>query len=833
MTTATISSEVSDTVPPSSQEEAEQTFYVHNFSSEADYNWDEFADPSLMELSCLLAPVLAGAAPLAGAASKNCWPTVHPPVVCATGGSGALVLLPGPWRMVDGNRARQGSMAIGAVPTEVDLGQLGRRCRRPRLQQRRPQTQPAVMARRRDSTTPAMRTRLGQVMANGSRPGRGSHGAQRPGDKEAGAEVTGGHGGGNKDPTQRAATVILLRGEAGPATDSGRRLWCGWNQNTDVPVWRRFEKLSKQLDWDLQSRFEHVVLAGPDYLQALLEILDGIAGEKDVSEKRRVVRAALFEGQRRKDETLSQFAVRREQEFAGADRYLNIPSELKAFILEETAGLSKQGVQNLRTLTSGSTDFDRVVGALKTLDVEEEPLTKAKGSFLAGVTQDKEDPEAGEDDSGDDGEASPGDAAEVEAFLAEVTDVEESVALEMLAAFEKDGSGRGNQRRTWRQNKDRKLAARKDRRVFSKPRVSMSDLNLKERTRCANCGERGHWQAECRKPYRSKEERNRAEARNDDKGKRAVSFVYLGFPAGQAEGNTFVGWTGAGGREELRDEALDYTIPRAGAEHEEIRDLELDGTILRDGARDHEEVRDLELDGTIPRDGAEHEKIRDMALHSASLRKGGLHIAVLMALALDVFFAVAPGHAILDIGAAQDLIGEPAFRKLSGRLRKQGLRCLRLPTEPPAAHGVGGQATPLFQALVPCVLASVPGVVRVTVIKEDVPHLLSVGLLEATGAVIDMRRNTVNYKELGVSEAMIRMRSGHRVVDIASWEGTTYPVPPHLCKEYGLTDGAFNTGKTLTGTAVEVYMACAGIGLGSELHDGGALKPKSAAVEWV
>ena len=123
-------------------------------------------------------------------------------------------------------------------------------------------------------------------------------------------------------------------------------------------------------------------------------------------------------------------------------------------------------------------------------------------------------------------------------------------------------------------------------------------------------------------------------------------------------------------------------------------------------------------------------------------------------------------------------------------------------------------------------LASVPGVLRVTVIKEDVPHLLSVGLLEATGAVIDMQRNTVNYKGLGVSEAMIRMRSGHRVVDIASWEGTTYPVPPHLCKEYGLTDGAFNTGKTLTGTAVEVYMACAGIGLGSELHDGGGAETK-------
>ena len=81
----------------------------------------------------------------------------------------------------------------------------------------------------------------------------------------------------------------------------------------------------------------------------------------------------------------------------------------------------------------------------------------------------------------------------------------------------------------------------------------------------------------------------------------------------------------------------------------------------------------------------------------------------------------------------------PAFRKLSERLRAQGLRCLRLGCDPPSAH----------QALVPCVLANLPGVVRVTVIKEGVPQLLSVGLLEATGAVIDVQHSTVNYKELG------------------------------------------------------------------------------------
>ena len=149
----------------------------------------------------------------------------------------------------------------------------------------------------------------------------------------------------------------------------------------------RFETLSKQPAWDLQSRLEHVaeeVLASPAYLDTVLKILDAIAGEKDASEKRRVVRAALFDGARKRDETLSQFAARREQELAGAGRYLTIPSE-------ETSGLFRQGTQNLRTLTGGSVDYDRVLNSLKMLDVEEEPLTKGKASLFTGITEDESD----------------------------------------------------------------------------------------------------------------------------------------------------------------------------------------------------------------------------------------------------------------------------------------------------------------------------------------------------------------------------------------------------------------------------------------------------------
>ena len=47
-------------------------------------------------------------------------------------------------------------------------------------------------------------------------------------------------------------------------------------------------------------------------------------------------------------------------------------------------------------------------------------------------------------------------------------------------------------------------------------------------------------------------------------------------------------------------------------------------------------------------------------------------------------------------------------------LRHQGLQCEQLRGEPPAAHGVAGQASPSFPAiiLIHCILASVPGVIR-------------------------------------------------------------------------------------------------------------------------
>ena len=136
---------------------------------------------------------------------------------------------------------------------------------------------------------------------------------------------------------------------------------------------------------------------------------------------------------------------------------------------------------------------------------------------------------------------------------------------------------------------------------------------------------------------------------------------------------------------------------------------------------------------------------------------------------------VPPGHAIVDPGAAQDLIGKAAFDALTERLAKTGLRPVILQEEPPSAAGIGGSATPLFVALSPIFLGGKPGVVKLVVLSEDVPHLLSIGLLEHTKAIIDTSNDRIEFKQLNASAPMIRLSSGHRVIDIAGKSEGFFP----------------------------------------------------------
>ncbi|CAE7850169.1 unnamed protein product, partial [Symbiodinium necroappetens] len=150
------------------------------------------------------------------------------------------------------------------------------------------------------------------------------------------------------------------------------------------------------------------------------------------------------------------------------------------------------------------------------------------------------------------------------------------------------------------------------------------------------------------------------------------------------------------------------------------------------------------------------------------------------------FLTLKSGTAILDIGATQDLIGECALAALGHVLAEAGLKYVDVPVDshgPPT--GIGGAATVTRAVLVPISPGGVPGVVHFTVIKENVPPLLSVGLLEHLGAMLDLVDNKVHFKSINVVRHMQKEASGHRTISLVEWDGALFPVPKEARERFG------------------------------------------------
>ena len=236
------------------------------------------------------------------------------------------------------------------------------------------------------------------------------------------------------------------------------RLWrrsvLRWHQNTDVPLFRRAEKLLKGMDWQMQQHFDHLseeTLASEAYLSEIFKILDTLAGEKETTEMRRSIRAALYEGQRRNDENLAQYSLRRDAQFSQASKFLQIPNELKAVMLEEQANLSKQSAQNLRVLTAGKNDYEAVRRAMQVMDVGEESLFKSgnRRNYLTvddevqlhGETVDVEKHLSEDEDESD----------ETFFYAVEEQDLDENAALCLLSEWKSEDNKK--KRRTWSENR--------------------------------------------------------------------------------------------------------------------------------------------------------------------------------------------------------------------------------------------------------------------------------------------------------------------------------------------------------------------------------------------
>eukprot|EP00959_Pyramimonas_sp_CCMP1952_P145633 3048744-Pyramimonas_sp.AAC.1 len=77
-----------------------------------------------------------------------------------------------------------------------------------------------------------------------------------------------------------------------------------------------------------------------------------LVGEKEGDEERRALRESVFEYERHKTETLTQFVERRARQFAAVERHgIVLPSKLKGMLMEEGSALPETGMLSLRSMT--------------------------------------------------------------------------------------------------------------------------------------------------------------------------------------------------------------------------------------------------------------------------------------------------------------------------------------------------------------------------------------------------------------------------------------------------------------------------------------------------
>ena len=132
------------------------------------------------------------------------------------------------------------------------------------------------------------------------------------------------------------------------------------------------------------------------------------------------------------------------------------------------------------------------------------------------------------------------------------------------------------------------------------------------------------------------------------------------------------------------------------------------------------------------------------------------------------------GHALIDTGAQNAVIGQQDYNELKLRLAQQGLKPRELPGQG-QCKGVGGVSKYVLTAEVPVSVAGIHGLLTTNVVGAPVPYLLPINFLKACGMVLDLEEMTCTWKAFGGLQSDIsELVSGHLAVDmldnISGWK---------------------------------------------------------------
>ena len=133
-------------------------------------------------------------------------------------------------------------------------------------------------------------------------------------------------------------------------------------------------------------------------------------------------------------------------------------------------------------------------------------------------------------------------------------------------------------------------------------------------------------------------------------------------------------------------------------------------------------------------------------------------------------------HGIVDTAAQGGLIGESALNRLSQQLKARGLQ-VRWSSKPAQAHGIGGAAEVRGVAEIPVGIGGVNGLIEATVVKEEVPFLLSIKFLKDVDAVVNLPKGQLELSRFGVTTPLMHLPSGHVAVDVLNFPNGVWNLP--------------------------------------------------------